>query len=251
MIRKESSEDSEDDFFGDQLSDDEYYEANNNNNTPLSTTHNLNPQDGDEEVTTATIINTLVNNNMNTQRIDNNNNGNNDGLSIRTQSTLSKYEERSQEKRFHNLGYHEAYDEHKDSKLQIGFEDGYKQNFESSIEIGKLLGQAICLEQEQQIMHTRCFAKGESINNEVSNNHIDSTVVDDCDDEKSKIQRQNKLFNNNSASATIVRKYLEDEQVKDGSTMDRTNEQRDFVIHELNTLVNERKQQEHSKTPLN
>ncbi|GKY93055.1 hypothetical protein MPSEU_000273800 [Mayamaea pseudoterrestris] len=45
------------------------------------------------------------------------------------------------QRQFHTLGFHEAYEDAKDSLLQEGFETGYRQNFEAAVRIGQLLGE--------------------------------------------------------------------------------------------------------------
>lgn len=55
---------------------------------------------------------------------------------------LAEREARAVAEQFRNLGYHEAYDEAKDAKLQEGFEEGYKQCFHAALNIGELLGDA-------------------------------------------------------------------------------------------------------------
>jgi hypothetical protein len=54
---------------------------------------------------------------------------------------LEKAESSAVERQFHTLGFHEAYEETKDSLLQQGFEDGYRKNFEAAMRIGQLLGE--------------------------------------------------------------------------------------------------------------
>lgn len=44
------------------------------------------------------------------------------------------------ERQFRNLGFHEAFEEYKDSLLQEGFEAGYRETFEAAVRLGHLLG---------------------------------------------------------------------------------------------------------------
>mmetsp|Transcript_9866 Transcript_9866/g.13902 ORF Transcript_9866/g.13902 Transcript_9866/m.13902 type:complete len:175 (+) Transcript_9866:173-697(+) len=53
---------------------------------------------------------------------------------------MSFYEERANNDRFRNLGYHEAYETTKEQALQKGFEDGYKQSIDISLQIGEQVG---------------------------------------------------------------------------------------------------------------
>lgn len=63
-------------------------------------------------------------------------------VSIDQADGLAGREARAVESRFRNLGFHEAYDKAKDSMLQQGFEEGYKQSFDLATRIGELLGEA-------------------------------------------------------------------------------------------------------------
>jgi flagellar biosynthesis/type III secretory pathway protein FliH len=64
-------------------------------------------------------------------------------LSIyQTPGGLAERDSRAMEEKFRNLGYHEAFDEAKDAKLQKGFEEGYKQCFHTAFKMGELLGEA-------------------------------------------------------------------------------------------------------------
>ncbi len=195
--------DDEDEFFGDQSSGDEC-EVETTARL-LSSNDSLNPQDGCE----LTNVNAIPT----------------------TSPSLSKYEVQSQQQRFHNLGYHEAYDEHKESQLQIGFENGYVQNFNHALRIGNLLGQ--CLFSENR--------------NRKYNDDVDSHLLLGKGDTKEMFKEKSELRhakketkNNDRRAAAIVRKYLEEEQVKDGSTLDKTNENCDYVKHELQTIVDEK-----------
>lgn len=57
-------------------------------------------------------------------------------------SGLWKAEHRAVAARFKNIGYHESYEEGRESKLQEGFEEGFKASFENAKQIGILLGEA-------------------------------------------------------------------------------------------------------------
>jgi hypothetical protein len=55
-------------------------------------------------------------------------------------SGLAVAESAATAQRFRTIGYHEAYEESKDIKLQEGFEAGYNSNFDVAMRIGELLG---------------------------------------------------------------------------------------------------------------
>jgi flagellar biosynthesis/type III secretory pathway protein FliH len=57
-------------------------------------------------------------------------------------SGLAVAESNATQSHYQKLGYHAAYDEHKDSNLQEGFEAGYKEAYSSAFRIGELLGEA-------------------------------------------------------------------------------------------------------------
>lgn len=98
-----------------------------------------------------------------------------------TPTSLSQFESQSQQQRFHNLGYHEAYDKYKDDNLQQGFEDGFSNTIDHAYNIGLVLGESI---------------------------------FEGDPDEKS--ANKNQIRIHPSAAAILVRNYLEAEQVKDG-----------------------------------
>lgn len=54
---------------------------------------------------------------------------------------LAQREFEAHRERFRNMGYHAAFDETNEQRLQQGFEDGYRTSFRSSQRIGQLLGQ--------------------------------------------------------------------------------------------------------------
>lgn len=54
---------------------------------------------------------------------------------------LGEREHLARQNELHNVGYLESYEEHKETRLQEGFQTGYKESFEASLRIGKLLGQ--------------------------------------------------------------------------------------------------------------
>jgi flagellar biosynthesis/type III secretory pathway protein FliH len=58
-----------------------------------------------------------------------------------TPDGLAERDSRAMEERFRNLGYHEAFDEARDARLQDGFELGYKQCFHAAMKMGELLGE--------------------------------------------------------------------------------------------------------------
>jgi flagellar biosynthesis/type III secretory pathway protein FliH len=55
---------------------------------------------------------------------------------------LSERESRAQEEKFRNMGFLEALEDSKEEQLQQGFEDGYQQTFDLSVEVGELLAEA-------------------------------------------------------------------------------------------------------------
>ena len=57
--------------------------------------------------------------------------------------SLPKHESQAQEENYRNIGYHEAYDENKEIKLQEGFEAGYRETFEDARKLGALLGNIV------------------------------------------------------------------------------------------------------------
>lgn len=61
--------------------------------------------------------------------------------SSQTVNGLAHHESRAIQESFRNIGYHEAYDESKEVKLQEGFEAGYREVIDVSVRIGKILGE--------------------------------------------------------------------------------------------------------------
>jgi hypothetical protein len=57
-------------------------------------------------------------------------------------SGLAVAESKASESHYQKLGYHAAYDEHKDLNVQDGFEAGYKEVYYQAFSIGKMLGEA-------------------------------------------------------------------------------------------------------------
>mmetsp|Transcript_2221 Transcript_2221/g.3380 ORF Transcript_2221/g.3380 Transcript_2221/m.3380 type:complete len:149 (-) Transcript_2221:20-466(-) len=57
--------------------------------------------------------------------------------------SLLKHESQAQEENYRNIGYHEAYDENKEIKLQEGFEAGYRDTMEDARKLGALLGNIV------------------------------------------------------------------------------------------------------------
>jgi hypothetical protein len=57
-------------------------------------------------------------------------------------SGLAVAEAKSSQSRYQKLGYHAAYDEHKDLNVQDGFEAGYKEVYNHAFKIGEMLGEA-------------------------------------------------------------------------------------------------------------
>jgi hypothetical protein len=57
-------------------------------------------------------------------------------------SGLAVAESNASQSRYQKLGYHAAYDEHKDLNVQDGFEAGYKEVYNQAFIIGEMLGEA-------------------------------------------------------------------------------------------------------------
>ena len=57
--------------------------------------------------------------------------------------SLAKHETQAQHENHRNIGYHEAYDEFKEVKLQEGFEAGYRQYILEAKKLGMLLGRCV------------------------------------------------------------------------------------------------------------
>jgi hypothetical protein len=66
----------------------------------------------------------------------------NDDQGHKVHSGLMLAEQEATKKRFHTLGYHQAYDENESVRLQPGFEAGYQESYSASFRIGELLGKA-------------------------------------------------------------------------------------------------------------
>ena len=58
---------------------------------------------------------------------------------------LDKHETNAQGEMYRNIGYHEAYDEYKEVRLQEGFEAGYRANFDDAKKLGDLLGKWVVM----------------------------------------------------------------------------------------------------------
>ena len=54
---------------------------------------------------------------------------------------LGRHESRAKDRDLAAIGYFESYDETKDSRIQEGFEAGYRQTFDASLRVGELFGQ--------------------------------------------------------------------------------------------------------------
>jgi hypothetical protein len=61
--------------------------------------------------------------------------------------SLAVHEAASLEERHRILGYHETYEEAKETTLQDGFIEGYSQTFPMALNLGKLLGKAAITQQ--------------------------------------------------------------------------------------------------------
>lgn len=70
---------------------------------------------------------------------------------------LAEREIRAQEQQLENVGFLEAFEEAKEDKLQQGFEDGYTQNFDASVRIGELLGEAALEGDKEAVNRIRKF----------------------------------------------------------------------------------------------
>jgi hypothetical protein len=57
--------------------------------------------------------------------------------------SLTKHESHAQEETHRKIGYHEAYDENKDVKVQEGFENGYRETIDDASKLGALLGKLV------------------------------------------------------------------------------------------------------------
>ncbi len=128
--------------------------------------------------------------------------------------SLSQHECQSQRQHFHKLGYHEAYDVYKDDNLQVGFEDGLMENMDHAFKIGQLLGMntyvfsTAARQQKQRIGQLDPSEQGRSASNQ-----------------------------NNMNAAFLVREFLEKEQVKDGSTCDKNNQELDMLTQNLEEII--------------
>src|SRR3569832_1485753 len=58
-------------------------------------------------------------------------------------SGLHRAEETAEQQRYRILGYHEAYDQTKEDRLQDGFEAGYRDTYDVSCSIGELVGKVV------------------------------------------------------------------------------------------------------------
>ena len=65
---------------------------------------------------------------------------------------LMAAEAQAAEKRYRKLGYHEAYDAHKDDRIQEGFVDGYREAYANAIKIGEQLGKAVVESRHQTVI---------------------------------------------------------------------------------------------------
>lgn len=65
-----------------------------------------------------------------------------DGPEMPSLDELTLRDSRATKEQFRNIGYHQAYEEAKDARLQQGFEKGYRDCFEEALQIGEILGQA-------------------------------------------------------------------------------------------------------------
>jgi hypothetical protein len=57
--------------------------------------------------------------------------------------SLSKRDNNAQEENYRNIGYHEAYDLHKEERIQEGFEDGYRDHLSIATTLGEVLAKNI------------------------------------------------------------------------------------------------------------
>lgn len=57
--------------------------------------------------------------------------------------SLSKRDNNAQEENYRNIGYHEAYDLHKEERIQEGFEDGYRNHLDIATKLGEVLARNI------------------------------------------------------------------------------------------------------------
>ncbi len=61
----------------------------------------------------------------------------------RAHGAMDKHEINSQRETHRNIGYHEAYDDYKEERLQEGFEAGYRQYINDAKKLGMLLGECV------------------------------------------------------------------------------------------------------------
>lgn len=62
---------------------------------------------------------------------------------VRPIDSLSKRDNNAQEENYRNIGYHEAYDLHKEERIQEGFEDGYREHLDIATKLGEVLAKSI------------------------------------------------------------------------------------------------------------
>ena len=99
-------------------------------------------------------------------------------------NNLSQHEVKSKEDHFWKVGYHEAHENSRHSKVQQGFEFGYRSSLEASYRIGEFLGQ-----------HT-----------------LKNSVFG--------VKRGNEEHISTAGPVKMIRKYLEAEQTQDPMDMD-------------------------------
>lgn len=136
---------------------------------------------------------------------------------------LARHEARAVENRYRNIGYHESYDTYKETRLQEGFEVGYKQMFDSAMRIGQMLG---------EVATPVAFASSKLSKNSTSDE-------DDAESETHLAQRQKTA----ETVAAVIRKFIDtfqrrqqgddetsDDESRNGSTAD---------IHEVERTLKE------------
>lgn len=149
--------------------------------------------------------------------------------------SLSQHECQSQRQHFHKLGYHEAYDACKDDNLQVGFEDGLMENMDHAFKIGQLLGTSTCTS-------TYGFSTAERQQQQQQ----EIILIGQLDPSEEGSRRRRSASNENDINyfvreeknaAFLVREFLEKEQVRDGSSCDKNNQELDMLTQNLEELM--------------
>jgi hypothetical protein len=127
--------DDDDDFFGSQYDDDD-------------DDHDYNDSDDDHNV---------AHGNSNNNTVDDDDDDDDGPNTIRIKNefgTMGNYEFNAYRNELKNSGYVDAYDEYKDSMLQDGFEIGFQDTYEVSIQLGELLGEITTIQKLLSLQST-------------------------------------------------------------------------------------------------